>query len=293
MCHRRWHELTRAGNAEDHRLAARFAAAPHVSASHNPEQRLKDWLAELEPEHRLRSTNGSPVRMRRTSCSGSREFSPYLFDLIRADAARLIRVLACDPESHLTSLIESTSQSVFTADAEADVMHLLRRMKAEAALMIALCDIGEVWPVMRVTAALTDLAVASVQTALRFLLRQEAGRGRITPANLERPEEGSGLIVLAMGKMGAGELNYSSDIDLIVFFDPAATSLGADIEPAPFFVRVTQALARLLQQRSGDGYVFRVDLRLRPDPASTRWRCRSTLRCITTSGKGGPGSARR
>ena len=73
-----------------------------------------------------------------------------------------------------------------------------------------------------------------------------------------------------MGKMGAGELNYSSDIDLIVFFDPAATSLVPDIEPAPFFVRVTQALARLLQQRSGDGYVFRVDLRLRPDPASTQ-----------------------
>jgi len=46
--------------------------------------------------------------------------------------------------------------------------------------------------------------------------------------------------------------------------------LVADIEPAPFFVRVTQALARLLQQRSGDGYVFRVDLRLRPDPASTQ-----------------------
>ena len=258
------------GNAEDHRLAARFAASPHVSASHNAEQRLKDWLAELEPEQSAAIDEWLVRPHSKNILLGITEFSPYLSDLIRADAARLIRVLACDPESHLTSLIESTSQSVFAADAEADVMHLLRRMKAEAALMIALCDIGEVWPVMRVTAALTDLAVASVQTALRFLLRQEAGRGRMTPANLERPEEGSGLIVLAMGKMGAGELNYSSDIDLIVFFDPAATSLVADIEPAPFFVRVTQALARLLQQRSGDGYVFRVDLRLRPDPASTQ-----------------------
>ena len=73
-----------------------------------------------------------------------------------------------------------------------------------------------------------------------------------------------------MGKMGAGELNYSSDIDLIVFFDPAAPTLARDIEPQPFFVRVTQALSRLLQQRTGDGYVFRVDLRLRPDPASTQ-----------------------
>ena len=72
-----------------------------------------------------------------------------------------------------------------------------------------------------------------------------------------------------MGKMGAHELNYSSDIDLIVFFDPDAPSLAAGFEPAPFFVRVTQGIARLLQQRTADGYVFRVDLRLRPDPAST------------------------
>src|SRR3977135_1569741 len=73
-----------------------------------------------------------------------------------------------------------------------------------------------------------------------------------------------------MGEWGAGERNYSSDIDLIVFFDSAAPALAPDIEPQPFFVRVTQALARLLQQRTGDGYVFRVDLRLRPDPASTQ-----------------------
>ena len=53
-------------------------------------------------------------------------------------------------------------------------MRLLRRMKSEAALMIALCDIGGVWPVMQVTAALTDLATASVQMALRYALRQEA-----------------------------------------------------------------------------------------------------------------------
>src|SRR5882724_10494695 len=258
------------GNAERHRLAARFAAAPYVSASSNAEQHLRDWLAELEPAQSAAIDEWLDRPHAKSILLGIAEFSPYLFDLIRADAARLIRVLACDPEQHLAFLIENTARDVLAASGETDVMHLLRRMKAEAALMIALCDIGGVWPVMRVTAALTDLAVASVQTALRFLLRQEVGRGRMMAANVDRPEEGSGLIVLAMGKMGAGELNYSSDIDLIVFFDPAATSLVPDIEPAPFFVRVTQALARLLQQRSGDGYVFRVDLRLRPDPASTQ-----------------------
>src|SRR3954470_6029727 len=251
-------------------LASRFVSGPHIAASSNAEQRLGNWLAELEPQQAAEIGAWLDRPPARPILLGIAEFSPYLFDLIRADAARLVRLLACDPEAHLTVLIEKTSRDVLAAAGEAEIMHLLRRMKAEAALMIALCDIGGGWPVMRVTAALTDLAVSSVQTALRFLLRQEVARGRMTAVNHDRPEEGSGLIVLAMGKMGAGELNYSSDIDLIVFFDPAATSLATDIEPAPFFVRVTQALARLLQQRSGDGYVFRVDLRLRPDPASTQ-----------------------
>src|SRR5258705_5167933 len=251
-------------------LAARFVGGPHVSAPEKAEQRLNDWLAEIEPEQSAAIDELLEHPHAKNILLGIAEFSPFLFELIRADAARLIRLLACDPESHLDKLIEKTSRKMLAVSGETEVMHLLRRMKAEAALLIALCDTGGVWPVMRVTAALTDLAVAAVKTALRFLLRQEVARGRMKAPDPDRPEEGSGLIVLAMGKMGAGELNYSSDIDLIVFFDPAATSLVGDIEPQPFFVRVTQGLARLLQQRTGDGYVFRVDLRLRPDPASTQ-----------------------
>src|SRR5712672_3789876 len=123
---------------------------------------------------------------------------------------------------------------------------------------------------MRVTAALTDFAVASVQSALRYLLRQEAARGRMTATNLDRPEDDSGLVVLAMGKMGAFELNYSSDIDLIVFYDPAAPALADKDDATAFHVRITRGLVKLLQDRTADGYVFRVDLRLRPDPASTQ-----------------------
>jgi [glutamine synthetase] adenylyltransferase / [glutamine synthetase]-adenylyl-L-tyrosine phosphorylase len=259
------------GGADQHRLAARFVDGPHVSAPDKAEQRLAGWLTDLAAEQAA-AIDSLITRFPRakTILSGIAEASPYLFDLVRADAARLVRLLECDPEQHLARLIEETCLGVSAAADENDVMQLLRRMKSEAALLIALCDIGGVWPVMRVTAALTDLAVASVQSALRFLLRQEAGRGRMTPTSLDRPEDNSGLVVLAMGKMGAGELNYSSDIDLIVFFDPAAPTLAPDIEPQPFFVRVTQGLARLLQQRTGDGYVFRVDLRLRPDPSSTQ-----------------------
>src|SRR5438477_2613645 len=257
-------------NVKSTALAALFADGPRVAASDKAEQRLNDWLGALEPEQAAALDDLLDRRFAKAILLGIIEFSPYLFDLMRADAARLIRLLECDPQAHLAALLENTSREVSAASSESELMHLLRRLKSEAALLIALCDIGGVWPVMRVTAALTDLAVASVQATLRYLLRQETVRGRSSPPNPERPEENSGLFVLAMGKMGAGELNYSSDIDLIVFFDPAATSLVADIEPQPFFVRVTQGMARLLQQRSGDGYVFRVDLRLRPDPASTQ-----------------------
>jgi [glutamine synthetase] adenylyltransferase / [glutamine synthetase]-adenylyl-L-tyrosine phosphorylase len=258
------------GHADQHRLAARFVDGPHVSAPDQAEQRLADWLTGLAPEQAAAIDDLiARFPLAGTILFGIAEASPYLFDLVRADAARLIRLLDCEPEAYLAQLIEGTCRDVSAASSEADVMQLLRRMKSEAALLIALCDIGGVWPVMQVTAALTDLAVASVQSVLRFLLRQEAARGRLAPPDPDQPEDSSGLIVLAMGKMGAGELNYSSDIDLIVFFDPAAPTLAPDIEPQPFFVRVTQGLSRLLQQRTGDGYVFRVDLRLRPDPSST------------------------
>src|SRR6266851_4297510 len=204
------------GDADQHRLAARFVDGPHVSAPDKAEQRLADWLTDLAPEQA--AAIGDLVTrfpLARTCLLGIAESSPYLFDLVRADAARLIRLLESDPETYLSELIDRTRLDVVAAAGEADVMQLLRRMKSEAALLVALCDIGGVWPVMRVTAALTDLAVASVQSALRHLLRKEAERGRITPANLDRPEDNSGLIVLAMGKMGAGELNYSSDLHLI------------------------------------------------------------------------------
>jgi glutamate-ammonia-ligase adenylyltransferase len=257
--------------ADRHCLAARFVDGPYLSAPGEAEQRLADWLTDLAPEQAAAlDALAARYPLAKTILLGTAEASPYLFDLVRADGVRALRLLECEPEPYLAELIETTCRAVSAAVDEAEAMQLLRHMKSEAALLIAFCDIGGIWPVMRVTAALTDLAVASVRAALRFVMRQEAARGRLSPPDTDRPEDDSGLVVLAMGKMGAGELNYSSDIDLIVFFEPAATILAQDIEPQPFFVRVTQAMTRLLQQRTGDGYVFRVDLRLRPDPSSTQ-----------------------
>jgi glutamate-ammonia-ligase adenylyltransferase len=281
-------------NADQRCLAARLVDGPRLSVPLEAERRLAGWLGDLEPGQAAAiSQRTTQFPRARELLLGIAEASPYLCDLMRADAARAIRLFDCDPDRHLAQLIEDTCRAVSAAAGEADVMQQLRRMKSEAALLIALCDIGGVWPVMRVTSALTELAVRSVQSALRYLLRQEAVRARISPPSLECPEENSGLIVLAMGKMGAGELNYSSDIDLIVFFNMDAPTLAPDIEPMSFFVRVTQGLARLLQQRNGDGYVFRVDLRLRPDPASTQVAISTEAALHYTPGKGALGSAPR
>src|SRR6201995_5160490 len=149
------------GDADQHRLAARFVGGPHVSAPDQAEQRLTDWLTDLASEQAAAIDHLiARFPLARTILLGIADASPYLFDLVRADGARVVWLLECDPEPHLVQLIERTCRDVSDASGEADVMQLLRRMKSEAALLIALCDIGGVWPVMRVTAGLTDVAGA-------------------------------------------------------------------------------------------------------------------------------------
>jgi glutamate-ammonia-ligase adenylyltransferase len=196
--------------------------------------------------------------------------APYLWDLIRADPARLLRLITGDSDSALESLLADAQRSAAAARTNAVLMRILRRMKAEAALLIAFADIGGVWPVARVTRALTAMADIALGAAVDRLLRDAARQGRIVGDDKSDAAQGSGYIVLAMGKMGAYELNYSSDIDLMVFFDPTLAKLPPNVEPIVFFVRLTRDLVKVLQERTPDGYVFRVDLRLRPDPSSTQ-----------------------
>jgi glutamate-ammonia-ligase adenylyltransferase len=253
-------------------LAQCVATAPSLSDANAAHARVESWLAELS------GTAAAQVLGRlladhpkvRAMMAGLAEGSPHLWDLARADPERLVRLLESDPERHFEDVLASAARALAATTEEAEAMRLLRRMKAEASLLIALADIGGVWPVMRVTAALTELADAAVGAAVHYLLADAARRNRLIPKDPARLELDSGYIVLAMGKMGAYELNYSSDIDLIVFYDAAAPALPPDTEAGPFFVRMTRVLVRLLQERTADGYVFRTDLRLRPDPASTQ-----------------------
>jgi len=255
------------GKAPDgNTLAARIVGAPELVNPEAARQRVNEWLGEQTAG--VKSLLAANAKLG-TLLAALADHSPYLWDLVSSDADRLLRVLQADPDSHLAALLDDTARAIAASKDETQAKQLLRRMKSEAALLIALADIGGVWPVMRAALALTDLANHAVDAAVRFLLADAARDGKLNPPDRKRPQEGSGYIVLAMGKMGAFELNYSSDIDLIVFYDPAAAALPEGAEPAPLFVRITQRLVKLLQERTADSYVFRTDLRLRPDPAST------------------------
>ena len=251
-------------------LAARIVTAPILVDTKAAGARLAEWLADSPAAEKGRlETLFTAHPVLNTLVQSLTEHSPYLWSLVSSEPQRLLQLLDADPDTHFTRLLAEHSRAIAATADEDEAMRLLRLMKAEAALLIALADVGGVWPVMRAARALTELADTAVDSAVRFILADAARTGLLRPKDKARPQVGSGYIVLAMGKMGAFELNYSSDIDLIVLYDPEAPSLPKDTVPAPLFVKLTQRLVKLLQHRTGDGYVFRTDLRLRPDPAST------------------------
>jgi glutamate-ammonia-ligase adenylyltransferase len=181
----------------------------------------------------------------------------------------------------LTSLVEKGADRVFEdivgaieqredrGENRAELMRRLRIARRRVALLAALAELVGTWSLERQMAALSRFADAAIGAALRHLLRAAATNGAIEAADPKDPERDSGVIVLGMGKLGGEELNYSSDVDLILLYDPAAIAGVAQDGAQSFYVRLARDLVRILDERTGDGYVFRTDLRLRPDPRST------------------------
>ena len=195
--------------------------------------------------------------------------SPFLARLLLKESALLPELLTRDPQEILTDL-NAQALSVASAEDEASVMRALRVAKRRAALTIALADISGHFDVMAVTEALTRFADSCVTGALRFLLLRAA---QAMPAEKKTPDEWeqqTGLVFLAMGKMGAFELNYSSDIDLVVFYEEDRFPLQQRGEKRLAAVDIVKNLLKLLAEHTADGYVFRVDLRLRPDAGATQ-----------------------
>lgn len=200
--------------------------------------------------------------------AGIAEGSPYLWRLVGRDPERAARLLGAPVSVGLAAILAKTLAAGEMTD-EAQAMKALREGKAASALLLALADIGGVCDTVEVTRGLSDFADATVRAALRFGLRKALAAGKLSAAATEEPEAELGLFILALGKHGARELNYSSDIDLTVFYDPTRAGFASATDPHKLAIDLTKGIVKLLNERTGDGYVQRVDLRLRPDPGTT------------------------
>ena len=175
------------------------------------------------------------------------EKSPYMAQLIRKSSHFSEDY---DPDS-VTEFIMSSLDEI---PAGADVSSILRKAKIEIHLACAAGDLSGSWPLETVTGTLSKFAdrvldIAMTEGARKYDVGTE------------------GFFAIAMGKMGANELNYSSDIDFILFYDPEVFAVGQN--QTGISSRIVKHIVQLLDERTVDGYVFRTDLRLRPDPSST------------------------
>ncbi|HEX8554841.1 MAG TPA: DUF294 nucleotidyltransferase-like domain-containing protein, partial [Sphingomonas sp.] len=145
-----------------------------------------------------------------------------------------------------------------TSDPDQPIARALRMERRALALRLAIGDLAGMLDFEAVTRTLSDFADQALDRAIAAAIAER------TPGELPR-----GFVAIALGKQGSRELNYSSDIDPILLYDPDTLPCRPREEPAEAAVRIAKRVVELLQARDGDGYVLRVDLRLRPSPEAT------------------------
>lgn len=192
--------------------------------------------------------------------------SPFLKGL----ADRYPDCLTTGPAEIIAAVCSVLASEVVSGGDENVLKQNLRIARNKAALAIALADLKGQWLLDEVTENLTNVADACLNATINWLLRDAGRQGKLVGLDNDNPAFGSGYVVMAMGKHGAHELNFSSDVDLIVLYDPEIAPLGENVEPSTFFVRMTKRIVTVMQDVTKDGYTYRVDLRLRPDPRATQ-----------------------
>lgn len=219
---------------------------------------------ELSPLHlkAIAGGEGDPARALGLAAA----HAPYLERIQRLRPELVEQIAALGPEGLLKLQLDAIGAAGGMGGPLEAPMRGMRIAKEAAHLAIAGADLAGLWTLDQVVERLTQLADASTQAALRLAIRAAWAGGRL--GETRDSDAMPGLFVLAMGKMGARELNYSSDIDLIVLFDLDVIPVDGN-RVKEGMTRLTQSLVRILDERTEAGYVFRTDLRLRPDPAST------------------------
>ena len=198
--------------------------------------------------------------------------APYLQRLCRMRPETVKAIVGHGAEHCVAQAIETVS-ALAANTPDSDARRILRQAKADIHLALASLDLCCSWDWDQVTEAFSDFADAATQAALRIACWQIAEKGWIEYADPAHPLPG--LFILSLGKLGAKELNYSSDIDVVAMFDPDRLPEGK-MSPGEVAPRIIQLMTQILEHPTEHGYVLRVDHRLRPDP-------RSTPVCISTT----------
>lgn len=196
--------------------------------------------------------------------------SPYLTQLIVREPAFFLELLKFGPDKTYQRSVDTLTQSYQgLSDGKDSLMRCLRIAKKRVATTIAIADITGAWTILQVMNALSKFATTAISLATQYSLLEAQSNGVLQLPCSKHPEKDSGLIILGMGKLGGIELNYSSDVDLMILYDPERIVTTKPDDLQINFVRLTRLLVTLLEKHTDDGYVFRTDLRLRPDPGST------------------------
>ncbi len=145
----------------------------------------------------------------------------------------------------------------------------MRQLKAKVALVSAVAEIVGASTAKDTTEWLALFADKSVDAALDFLVSSRFAELGVELDPAFSAARQSGLTVLALGKHGGLELNYSSDIDVVTFYDRSRSPIADNPRVGRIYEKLVRDLAAIMQDRDENGYVFRTDLRLRPDPGST------------------------
>ncbi len=147
---------------------------------------------------------------------------------------------------------------------DAQLMSALRHFRCREMVRIAWRDLAKWSSIDTTMRELSGLADATIQSTVDYLYQQHCEKYGVPYGN--ETGQAQPLVVIAMGKLGANELNFSSDVDLIFCFPEDGETRGAKriYSNEEFFTRLCQSLIKALDKKTEDGFVFRVDTRLRP-----------------------------
>lgn len=185
------------------------------------------------------------------------EFSPFLKKL-HLKYTGLADAALNDPHRALLSI----ETGLAPVDDTGALMTLLRQSREKIAFVTAVADLSGRLTLEEVTTALSRFADACIRLCLDHQLKKYSQSEKIL-----LPADGPSIAVFALGKLGAHELNYSSDIDILFIYDEQKILTPDPHDQPQIFVRIVREVARMLDEKTADGYVFRTDLRLRPDAA--------------------------